>query len=83
MRDEYCMDSWDESAAQDARTLLQHWLVILQQVLSELGYAYDLTYLQRHSRLAFYGDLLTRQHLENTLNASTLMPQHWSPFSFL
>ena len=66
-----------------ARTLLQHWLVILQQVLSELGYAYDLTYLQRHSRLAFYGDLLTRQHLENTLNASTLMPQHWSPFSFL
>lgn len=66
-----------------ARTLLQHWLVILQQVLSELGRADDLPYLQRHSRLAFYGDLLTRQHLENTLNASTLMPQHWSPFSFL
>ena len=54
-----------------ARTLLQHWLVILQQVLSELGRTDDLPYLQRHSRLAFYGDLLTRQHLENTLNAST------------
>ena len=66
-----------------ARTLRQHRLVILQQVLSKLGRADDLPYLQRHSRLAFYGDLLTRQHLENTLNASTLMPQHWSPFSFL
>lgn len=66
-----------------ARTLLQHWLVILQQVLNSLGYEDTLLYLQRHSRLAFYGDLLTRQHLENTLSASTLMPQHWSPFSFL
>ena len=66
-----------------ARTLLQHWLMILQQVLSELGRANDLRYLQRHSRLAFYGDLLICQHLENTLSASTLMPQHWFPFYIL
>ena len=66
-----------------ARTLLKHWLVILQQVLSELGCADDLPYLQRYSRLDFYGDILIRQHLENTLSASNLMPQHWFPFYIL
>lgn len=66
-----------------ARTLLQHWLIILKQALEPCGEADYFLYIQRHSRLAFYGDLLTRQHLENTLNASTLIPQHWSPFSFL
>lgn len=66
-----------------AKTLLQHWLFILQQALEKCGTIEHFPYLKRHSRLAFYGDLLTRQHLENTLNASTLMPQHWPDFSFL
>ena len=64
-----------------AHTLLQHWLVILKQVLEKCGEVDYFQYLQRHSRLAFYGDLLTRQHLQNTLNASTLLPQHWPSFS--
>ncbi|WP_213064110.1 alpha/beta hydrolase [Acinetobacter indicus] len=33
--------------------------------------------------MPFYGDLLSKHHLQNTLNASTLMPQHWPHFPLL
>lgn len=67
---------------QTAASLQQHWLDILEQGLIQAHQQAAFPYFKKHAHMPFYGDLLTRYHLENTLNASTLMPQVWSHLPF-
>ena len=67
---------------QTAASLQQNWLDILEQGLIQAHQQAIFPYLKKHVHMPFYGDLLTRYHLENTLNASTLMPQVWSHLPF-
>ena len=60
-----------------ATSLRQHWLHLLKTGLRKNPqHQARFTYLKRHIRIPFYGDLLSRHHFHNVLNASTLMPQH-------
>ncbi|OTG86021.1 hypothetical protein [Acinetobacter sp. ANC 3813] len=68
---------------QTAQSIEQHWLNLLEQGLSNTQQLNFLPYLKQHFRMPFYGDLLSRHHLENTLSASTLMPQSWPHFPFI
>lgn len=67
-----------------ATSLRQHWLHLLKIGLRKNPQQQAcFTYLKRHIRIPFYGDLLSRHHFHNVLNASTLMPQQWPHFPFL
>ena len=67
-----------------ATSLRQHWLHLFKTGLQKnLQQQARFTYLKRHIRIPFYGDLLSRHHFHNVLNASTLMPQQWPHFPFL
>jgi len=67
-----------------APSLRQHWLHLLKRGLrNNPQQQARFSYLKRHIRIPFYGDLLSRHHLHNLLNASTLMPQQWPHFPFL
>ena len=67
-----------------ATSLRQHWLHLLKTGLRKNPQQQArFTYLKRHIRIPFYGDLLSRHHFHNVLNASTLMPQQWPHFPFL
>lgn len=68
---------------QTARSLEQHWLALLSQGLKQSHQETFLSYIQHHMRMPFYGDLLTRYHLQNMLQASTLTPQTWPHFPFI
>lgn len=65
---------------QTAQSLKQQWLSVLKKGLSTVKQVEYFSYINRHFRMPFYGDLLSRQHLSNTLNASTLRPQKWPAF---
>ncbi len=67
-----------------ATSLRQHWLHLFKTGLRKNPQQQArFTYLKRHIRIPFYGDLLSRHHFHNVLNASTLMPQQWPHFPFL
>ena len=67
-----------------ATSLRQHWLHLLKTGLRRNPQQQArFTYLKRHIRIPFYGDLLSRHHFHNVLNSSTLMPQQWPHFPFL
>lgn len=67
-----------------ATSLRQHWLHLFKTGLQKNPQQQArFTYLKRHIRIPFYGDLLSRHHFHNVLNASTLMPQQWPHFPFL
>ena len=68
---------------QTAQSIEHHWLDVLAQGLSNTQQLDYLPYLKQHFRMPFYGDLLSRHHLENTLSASTLMPQAWPHIPFI
>jgi hypothetical protein len=68
---------------QTAESLRQRWLRIFKRGLHHCQQDAYYPYLKQHIRMPFYGDLLSRHHLQNTLNASTLMPQHWPHFPFV
>lgn len=61
---------------QTAQSLEKYWLSLLEQGLVATQHADFLPQLKNHFRMPFYGDLLSRHHLENMLNASTLMPKN-------
>ncbi|WP_291360693.1 alpha/beta hydrolase [Acinetobacter sp. UBA3025] len=63
-------------------SLRQRWLSLLKRGLEQSHQQAHFAYLKRHIRIPFYGDLLSRHHLHNVLNASTLMPQDWPRFPF-
>lgn len=63
-------------------SLRQRWLSLLKRGLEQSHQQTHFAYLKRHIRIPFYGDLLSRHHLHNVLNASTLMPQDWPRFPF-
>lgn len=67
---------------QTAQSLEQSWLDLLKQGLSNTQQLDFLPYLKQHFRMPFYGDLLSCHHLQNTLSASTLMPQAWLHLPF-
>ncbi|WP_336018260.1 alpha/beta hydrolase [Acinetobacter lwoffii] len=67
-----------------ATSLRQHWLHLFKTGLRKNPQQQArFTYLKRHIRIPFYGDLLSRHHFHNVLNASSLMPQQWPHFPFL
>ncbi|WP_374662995.1 alpha/beta hydrolase [Acinetobacter sp.] len=68
---------------QTARSLEKRWLNLLEQSLKNIHQHCHFPYLKQHFRMPFYGDLLSRHHLENTLSASTLMPQTWIHLPFI
>lgn len=66
-----------------AQTLHKRWLGLLKNALIQTQQQDLLPELTRHFRMPFYGDLLSRYHLSNVLNASTLLPQTWPHIPFL
>lgn len=68
---------------QTAQSLEKRWLNLLEQSLKNIHQHCQFPYLKQHFRMPFYGDLLSRHHLENTLSASTLMPQTWPHIPFI
>ncbi|KGT48776.1 MULTISPECIES: hypothetical protein [Acinetobacter] len=65
-----------------AASIRQRWLHILQKGIRKHQQDARFSYLKRHIRIPFYGDLLSRYNVRNILNAGTLMPQQWPSFSF-
>lgn len=66
-----------------AQSIEKRWLSLLEQALNQTQQEAAFTYLKRHFRMPFYGDLLSRYHLSNVLSASTLLPQTWPHLPFL
>lgn len=67
-----------------ATSLRQHWLHLLKKGLRKNPQQQArFTYLKRHIRIPFYGDLLSQHHLRNLLTGNTLTPQQWPHFPFL
>lgn len=66
-----------------AQTIKKRWLGLLENALIQTQQQNLLPDLIRHFRMPFYGDLLSRYHLNNMLNASTLLPQTWPHIRFL
>ncbi|RKG55715.1 alpha/beta hydrolase [Acinetobacter cumulans] len=62
---------------QTAQSLEKRWLSLLEQGLRQTQQPELFAYLKQHFRMPFYGDLLSRHHLHNMLNAGTLLPQTW------
>ncbi|TCB52507.1 hypothetical protein E0H80_01225 [Acinetobacter sp. ANC 4779] len=59
--------------AYDANSLKQHWLTAFQSGLSNLHLDIDLNSLD--ISLPFYGDLLSKHHLYNSLDLQTFLPK--------
>lgn len=57
-------------------TLKQYWLNIFQIGLNNAQQNFDITSLDIN--MPFYGDLLSKHHLYNTLDLATLFPQSWT-----
>lgn len=62
----------------DERSLKQHWLNVFKIGLSNAQQNIDLKSLD--ISLPFYGDLLSKHHLYNTLDLTTLLPKSISNF---
>lgn len=65
-----------------AASIRQRWLHILQKGMRKHQQDARFSYLKRHIRIPFYGDLLSRYNVRNILEAGTLMPQEWPSFPF-
>ncbi|MEG0828268.1 MAG: hypothetical protein RSG93_07810 [Acinetobacter sp.] len=57
-------------------TLKHYWLNIFQIGLNNAQQNFDITSLDIN--MPFYGDLLSKHHLYNTLDLATLFPQSWT-----
>jgi hypothetical protein len=60
----------------DEKSLKKHWLNVFQIGLNHSGYDIDVNSLE--IKLPFYGDLLSKHHLYNTLDLDT----HFYPNQF-
>ncbi len=65
-----------------AQSIEKRWLSLLEQALNQTPQQVAFTYLKRHFRMPFYGDLLSRYHLSNVLVPAhfCLKPGHIFPF---
>lgn len=57
----------------DEKSLKKHWLNVFQIGLNHSGYDIDVNSLE--IKLPFYGDLLSKHHLYNTLDLDTFLPK--------
>lgn len=62
----------------NADSLRQHWLTLLQAGLHQQNI--DLPIEQLSIDFPFYGDLLSKHQLSNSLDLGTMMPKVWSKF---